>query len=152
MKVLKSWGTEGQVVLSLSPDDPEDLDLEEPVFINFDGLPVPFFFESIESKGNRYIVKFEDVDSLKEAEELVGRTATVEDEYETEGDDDIVGMTVKDASGRVIGPVTDVADYSGNTCITVEYEGKDVLLPFHEDLVVEVTDDSIILNIPEGLL
>jgi len=45
-QVLKSNGTEGEVLLSLLDIAPEDIDLQEPVFIEFDGLPVPFYFES----------------------------------------------------------------------------------------------------------
>ena len=44
-KVLKSNGTEGEIVISFLGILPEDIDTTEPVFIFFDGLPVPFYFE-----------------------------------------------------------------------------------------------------------
>jgi len=153
MKVLKSWGTEGQVVLSLASDDPEDFDLDEPVFITFDGLPVPFFIESIEPKGNRFIVKFEDIDSLKAAEDLVGRPISLSETEDEEDEESIVGMTVLNAAdGSVVGTVTGVEDYAGNTCITVNHKGKEVTLPFHEDLVEAADEESLTLRIAEGLL
>ena len=152
MKVLKSWGAAGQVVLSLDADDPRDLESEEPVFIEFDGLPVPFYFESVEPKGGRFIVKFEDVDSLEEAEELVGRTVTLSDEEEEE-EDSLIGLQVRDArSRRIIGEIVDFNDYSGNVTITVDTEKGEVLLPIHEDLIVGIHDDVITLDIPDGLL
>jgi RimM protein, required for 16S rRNA processing len=152
MKVLKSWGAAGQVVLSLDADDPRDLKSEEPVFIEFDGLPVPFYFESVEPKGGRFIVKFEDVDSLEEAEELVGRTVTLSDEEEEE-EDSLIGLQVRDArSRRIIGEIVDFNDYSGNVTITVDTENGEVLLPLHEDLIVGIHDDVITLDIPDGLL
>ena len=152
MKVLKSWGAAGQVVLSLDADDPRDLESEEPVFIEFDGLPVPFYFESIEPKGSRLIVKFEDVDSLAEAEELVGRTVTLGGEAE-EDEDSLIGLKVRDArSRRVIGEIVDFNDYAGNVTVTVETDRGEVLLPLHEDLIVSIHDDTITLDIPAGLL
>ncbi len=152
MKVLKSWGAAGQVVLSLDANDPRDLESEEPVFIEFDGLPVPFYFESVEPKGGRFIVKFEDVDSLEEAEELVGRTVTLSDEEEEE-EDSLIGLQVRDArSRRIIGEIVDFNDYSGNVTITVDTENGEVLLPLHEDLIVGIHDDVITLGIPDGLL
>ena len=152
MKVLKSWGAAGQVVLSLDADDPRDLESEEPVFIEFDGLPVPFYFESVEPEGGRFIVKFEDVDSLEEAEELVGRTVTLSDEEEEE-EDSLIGLQVRDArSRRIIGEIVDFNDYSGNVTITVDTEKGEVLLPLHEDLIVGIHDDVITLDIPDGLL
>ena len=50
-KVLKSNGKEGELLVSLLDIVPEDLDLQEPVFIEFDGLPVPFYFESFVPRG-----------------------------------------------------------------------------------------------------
>ena len=152
MKVLKSWGAEGQVVLSLDADDPRDLESEEPVFIEFDGLPVPFFIETVEPKGGRYIVKFEDVDTLAEAEELVGRSASL-DEGEEEEEDSLIGLQVKDSRTRkLIGPIVAVDDFGGNVIITVDANGQEVLLPLHEDLIVSIHDDVLTLDIPNGLL
>lgn len=151
-KVLKSYATGGAVVVGFSPRDAE-LNLKEPVFIKFDELPVPFFIESVEAKGSRAIVKFEDVDSLRAAEELVGREVAFSPDGAEEGEaDDILGRIVCNASGAVIGPVTEVLDYPGNLCIEVDYNGRRVILPLHEDLVVKVTGKKIWLSIPEGLL
>ena len=152
MKVLKSWGAEGQVVLSLSADEPRDIKSQEPVFIVFDGLPVPFFIESVKPQGGRLIVKFEDIDSLAEAEELVGRDVSFS-EAEEEDEDTLVGLQVCDArTRRIVGEVVDFSDYGGNTLITVETEHGEVLLPIHEELIVSIHDDVLTLDIPEGLL
>ena len=40
-QVLKSNGTDGELVLGFREIAPEDINLQEPVFIIFDGLPVP---------------------------------------------------------------------------------------------------------------
>jgi 16S rRNA processing protein RimM len=152
MKVLKSWGADGQVVLSLTADDPQDLKSQEPVFITFDGLPVPFFIESAQARGGRLIVKFEDIDTLAEAEELVGREVTLSEE-EDEEEDTLVGLQVCDArTRRIIGEVVDFSDYGGNTIITVDTEHGEVLLPIHEDLIVSIHDDILTLDIPDGLI
>ena len=153
MKVLKSWGAAGEVVLSRTADDPQGLNVQEPVFIEFDGLPVPFFFESVQNKGNRLIVKFEDVDSLSEAEELVGREVRFAGE-ETEEEDTLVGLKVRDSrSRRIVGAIVDCSDYGGNIVLTVETEDRgEVLLPLHEELIVSIHGEVITLDIPEGLL
>ena len=152
MKVLKSWGSAGEVVLSLDGEDTLDWESQEPVFIEFDGLPVPFFIEKAQPKGNRLIVKFEDVDTLAAAEELVGRIARTAGQ-EDEEDDSVVGMQVRDArTRRLIGTVVDFSDFGGNTLITVESVHGEVMLPLHEDLIVSIHDDVLTLDIPEGLL
>ncbi len=153
MKVLKSWGASGEVVLSRPEGDLQDLKSQEPVFIAFDGLPVPFFFESVQPRGGRFIVKFEGIDTLAEAEELVGREVTFENETEEE-EDTLVGLQVRDSrTRRIIGEIVDSSDYGGNIVITVETADRgEVLLPIHEELIVGIHNDIIALDIPEGLI
>ena len=52
-QVLKSNGTDGELLISFLDIAPEDIDLKEPVFIAFDGLPVPFYFESFQPRGTK---------------------------------------------------------------------------------------------------
>jgi len=152
MKVLKSWGAAGEVVLSRTADDPQDLNVQEPVFIDFDELPVPFFIDSFQDKGSRLIVKFQDVDTLAEAEELVGRVVSFGQEEE-EDEDSLIGLKVRDARTRkIIGPIVDFSDYGGNTLITVGTEKGDILIPLHEDLIVGIHDDVVTLDVPDGLI
>ncbi len=153
MKVLKSWGAAGEVVLSRPADSPQDLNVQEPVFIEFDGLPVPFYFESLQEKGNRLIVKFEDIDTLAQAEELVGREVRFAAEEEEE-EDTLIGLKVRDSrTRRIIGEIVDFSDYGGNIVLTVETEDRgEVLLPLHEELIVNIHGEVITLDIPEGLL
>ncbi len=153
-KVLKSYGTAGAVIIGRDGDFLEDLEKNEPVFIEFDGLPVPFFIESIEPKGGRYLVKLEDIDSLAAAEEIVGREVRLTENADDEDEDDgIVGRIIRNAAtGDVVGPVVKFIDFSGNTCIEVEHAGGRVLLPLHEDLIKKVRKNEIFLTIPDGLL
>ena len=155
-KVLKSNGTEGELLISFPEIAPEDIDLQEPVFIYFDGLPVPYYFESFTQRGtSRALVRLTGVRSLKDADELAGREVFA-DYFEEESEEDLVGWTVLDAaSGAVVGTVSDYEDIPGNLCIWVRRDsGDEVLLPLHEDLI-RATDPSartITLSIPSGLI
>ena len=61
-KVLKSNGIDGDILIGIRDIEIQDIDLKEPVFIYFDGLPVPFFIESISPKGTgKAIVHITDV-------------------------------------------------------------------------------------------
>ena len=152
-QVLKSNGTEGELLISFFDVAPEDIDLQEPVFIEFDGLPVPFYFESFVQRGtSRALVRLTGVHSLKDADELAGASVYA-DYFEEEEEEDLTGWTVKDANGTVVGTVTDYEDIPGNTCLWVKRSsGDEVLLPFHEDLIVSLADGVLTLQIPEGLL
>ena len=154
-KVLKSNGTDGGLILSLFDILPEDIDLQEPVFIEFDGLPVPFYFESFTPKGsNRALVKITGVRSLKDADELTGADVYA-DYFEEDPEEDFTGWTVLSQDGVRVGEVFDFEDIPGNTCLWVKRpDGTEVLLPFHEDLVLAVDESkqTLSLTIPEGIL
>ena len=154
-QVLKSNGTDGELLLSFFDVAPEDMDLQEPVFIEFDGLPVPFYFESFTPRGNnRALVRLTGVRSLKDADELAGQSVYA-DYFEEEEEEDLVGWEVRNADGQSVGTVVDYEDIPGNLCLWVERpDGEQVLLPFHEDLILsmEESTQTITMSIPEGIL
>ncbi len=153
-QVLKSNGTEGELLISFFDVSPEDIDLEEPVFVYFDGLPVPFYFESFVRRGvNRALVRLTGIRSLRDADELAGQ-ALYADYFEEEEEEDLTGWEVLDQRGNSVGTIADYEDIPGNLCIWVRRPGGgEILLPLHEDLV-QATDPvsrRISLIIPEGL-
>jgi 16S rRNA processing protein RimM len=160
-KVLKSHGTDGGVLLGFREVLPEDIDQQEPVFIEFDGLPVPFFFDSFSRKGrDKAIVHLTDVLSLDDAEELVGRTVFAEedsiagwDEDDGPSLDDFVGMVVFNRDARV-GEITDYEDIPGNPCLYVDTENGQAMIPLHEDFILSVDPEAgeIVMDLPDGLV
>lgn len=153
-KVLKSNGTDGGLLMGFRDIDPNEISLAEPVFIDYDGLPVPFFIESLTPRGNgRALVRLNDITSLADAEEIVGRAvwADWEEEASEEADfSDLVGWTVLGA-----GEVTDFVDIPANPCLEIQTKnGTSVLVPFHEDLILSVDPEARVLEmeIPDGLL
>ena len=79
-QVLKSNGTDGELVLSFREIAPEDINLSEPVFIIFDGLPVPFFIESFTKRGNsKALVHLTDICSQEDVDEIAGKAVYVDD-------------------------------------------------------------------------
>jgi len=159
-KVLKSYGTDGTVLVSFRDGIPDDFSTERPVFLQFEGLPVPFFITSFTPKGNvRAEVHFEDIDSLKDAEEIVGKEISIENlsagdlEDDTDGElclEDLEGFEVLSENGASQGKIVQVDDYSGNIVLTLE-DGR--IIPYHDDLFIDIDEesDTITLVIPEGL-
>ena len=153
-KVLKSNGTEGGVLIGFRDIDPEDILTEEPVYIYFDGLPVPFFFTSFVPKGgDKALARLSSVDSLRDAEEIVGREVYAdyfEEIDEGQGPEALTGWKVN-GEGVVAGWL----DIPGNPCLEIRLpDGRERIIPFHEDLVLNIDKKrrEITMNIPEGLL
>ena len=154
-QVLKSNGRDGELLVSFSGIAPEDIDLEEPVFIEFDGLPVPFYFESFSQRGNtRALVRLTGVHNLTDADELASAVLYAEDDLYEDEEEDLTGWTVLHADGTKVGTVTAHEDIPGNPCIWVETGHGERLLPLREELVLDVdeTKKTLRMEIPEGLL
>ena len=149
-KILKSNGTCGDILIGLYDIDASEIDLKEPVFIYFDGLPVPFFFDSLTPRGNtKAIAHITDVDTLADAEEIVGQGIFIDSESPEEEADDFIGWTVFD-HGKKAGEVTGIEPIPGNLCIYV----GDALVPLHPDFIENADQKAreLYLNLPEGLL
>ncbi len=164
-RVLKSNGTDGQIVLSFRDYSPEEINLQEPVFIYFDGSPVPFFISDFDPRGNRAYAYLTDICSEADTAEVIGREVYVEEGtiegYESDEEDMsfLVGWTLFKATSRrgrpvKIGEIVSFEDIPSNPCIGIISGGEEVLVPLHEDLIVGVDAErcEIVMNIPEGLL
>ena len=174
-QVLKSNGTDGELVMGFREIAPEDINLKEPVFIYFDGLPVPFFIESFTKRGNtKALVHLTGISSMEDVEEITGKIVYVAEDslpeltLEEDGYAALVGWTVLTPTGDFstslemseepelveVGEITDFVDIPNNPCIEVETENGAVMLPLHEDFILglDLEYQEIIMQIPAGLL
>ena len=157
-KILKSNGTDGGLLIGVRDIDPAEIDPREPVFIEFDGLPVPFFIQDIQQRGtSKAIIHLNDIDTLADAEEVVGRALWIEGEWEEEPEADFTGWVLLDR-GRRVGTVTGMEPIPGNLCLYVRRDNApdepEALVPLHEDLIRAADPDrrELDLNLPDGLL
>ena len=180
-QVLKSNGTDGELVLGFREIAPEDINLQEPVFIIFDGLPVPFYIESFQKRGNtKALVRLTDICSQEDVEEIAGKAVYIEEDslpemsLEEDGFAALVGWVLLTPAGipdqvgddeetagedeemelYEVGEITDFIDIPNNPCIEVETENGAVMIPLHEDLILSVDPEyqEILMQIPAGLL
>ena len=173
-QVLKSNGTDGELVLGFREIAPEDINLQEPVFIIFDGLPVPFYIESFQKRGNtKALVRLTDICSQEDVEGIAGKAVYIEEDgipemsLEEDGFAALVGWVLLTPAGipdqvgddeemelYEVGEITDFIDIPNNPCIEVETENGAVMIPLHEDLIISVDPENreLIMEVPEGLL
>ena len=163
-QILKSNGAKGELVLGFKDISPEDLNIEEPVFIYFDGLLVPYFIDSFGKRGTKKaLVHLTDIESEEDTAELIGKEIYIEDDGEFEEEDNsfemLIGWTLfNDGKNNQppikVGIINDFLDIPNNPCLDVEIKNGAVLIPLHEDLILSVDTDNqeIIMSLPDGLL
>lgn len=166
-RIVKSYGTEGEVMIAFQENIADLLKKNEPVWLFYDGLPVPFYITSYQPKGPRKaIVRLEDIDSLSDAEEAAGKDVWLDTAVypELTGTDthtisedgltleDLVGFSLMDQEGRTAGTIEGIQDFSRNICLEISESGA--LVPFHDDLLldIDIEKKALTMNISEGLL
>ncbi len=161
-KVIKSFGVKGEMIIRYSPSFQGDLDEKRPVFIAYDGLPVPFFIESITGKGvDQALIKLHGINNETMVKEIAGEVILLEQKGKKSAAksqiSDILGFTVINPNGELIGTVSDFYNYPGNPCFGILKSGgseREILLPAHEDIIQKIDPRKKVLvaHIPEGLL
>jgi len=158
--IQRTHGIKGELQVSWDDSlsaDPQDL---ESVFVEIDGIPIPFFITSTKQKSDdKTIVKFDDVDDLQSADELIGRKLLLPSDQILEDDDlelkDLVGYTIIATSNQIIGVIEHYEEYNLNSIYYVKTPSNaEIIVPAVEDLVIEVDVDekTVLMEIPEGLL
>ena len=67
---------------------------------------------------------------------------------------DIVGYKLVDETYGEVGFISDVLEYPTQAVIQVMKDGKEILIPIHDDIIRKVDKKSKVLNVkaPEGLI
>ncbi len=159
-KITKKHGFKGNLILHLETDEPELYQNMESVFIETNGMLVPFFFENIgpHSK-NKLLVKFEDL-TPEEAEKLINRSVWLPLDTLPELEDDafyyheIIGYKVIDSRRGEIGLIKNVNDSGIQALFEIDFDGKQILIPVVDDWILEVNKDEKFIRIdtPDGLI
>jgi len=154
-EITRSHGVKGELSLKLDIEISEqELKNLESVFVIIDGIPIPFFIENIKKHNNRFVVKFEDYDSLDKTEELIECKLLVEKTKVPDYDSDLklpdlVGYKLVNCDND-LGKIVDYTDFNGNLLYTLE---NDLLIPANVDFITDVdVDNSVVyMELPEGI-
>ncbi len=160
--INKVHGFAGEV--SLVPDDDLSFSIDQFksgfLFIQLDGLPVPFFVESIRERSGGILLKFETIDDDSSAKKIVGKKVLAEKIREEHSEDDtpswfdLIGYTVTDEIYGDLGPIDEIQEYPMQYLARCMVNGREILFPLHEEMILEIDDTNrhIQIELPEGLL
>lgn len=156
--ISKTHGLHGHVVAVLDTDNPQEYENLESVFLLKD-LLIPFFLSSLELKGNKIIARFEDVDSLDKAKELVGLELylPLSELPELKGNNQYYFHDLLDCevfeNGSFLGKIEKVYQPSSQFVASVTVRGKELLLPIEDQIFTQVNikEKRVDVTIPDGL-
>lgn len=156
---VKPHGVNGEMALTV----PETLDWTEDLdclVCLMDGIPVPFFIESVREKSATVLlVKFEDVDSVEDTRRFIGVTVFMPRRFVVENGSDemtwnnFLDWKVVDAGTGPLGTVAAVDDSTANILFLVRDGARERIIPANEEWIVALDRENCILtyDLPEGL-
>jgi 16S rRNA processing protein RimM len=159
-KITKISGFEGAVTVRTNRDFSGKIPETGSVFLEIDGREVPFFLDYIEHFADGSVrMKFEDYDSYEKVKEFTGCNVLLSSSGTATGNEaahqDLPGFRIINENGSYVGLITGLIKNPGQFILRVtDDEGKEILLPLHEDLIVEIDPElkQITLTIPDGLI
>lgn len=159
-KITRRHGLAGNVILKLDTDQPELYNKLESIFVEINGLLVPFFIEKTSwSKLDALNLAFKN-----SSEALVDQSLN-KDVYlpltslpKLTGNQfyyhEIVGFEIIDQNENNCGVIRSVNDQTAQNYFVTNLDGKEVVVPIIKDWILEVDRDerTIKMNLPEGLI
>ncbi|PKV66545.1 ribosome maturation factor RimM [Pontibacter ramchanderi] len=159
--IVKTHGIKGQVVAFFDVDYPEDYDELESVFLEQQGRLVPFFIEGMEPQAKgRFIIKFEDISTIEQAEKLRNTSLYLPLDELPELEDgqfyfhDVIGYRVVDQNHGPLGTVKEFYDMPQQQLMAMDYNNEEMLIPVMDEVFLRADHETkeLHVNLPEGLL
>lgn len=163
-KCAKPHGLDGTLKCQIDERYLDDVLQAKALFIGVGANPIPYFIESAR-EGNQFLVKLEDVNSREDAETLAHKpiflreedllaSEDIEDEYADNRYEKWIGYEIIDTEMGNIGKIEQILSLPGHFTAEIIHDGKEVLIPIHESLIVQINKEKkqLFLNLPAGLL
>ncbi|HEY2043513.1 MAG TPA: ribosome maturation factor RimM [Jatrophihabitans sp.] len=159
-RIGKAHGIRGDVFVEPWTDDPEDRFAAGSVLVAEPAERGPFTVESLRDHSGKLVVHFAGIDSRNAAEDIRGTMLVIEavqrppiDDPDEFYDTDLIGLNARTITGVGLGPVTDVLHSAAGSLLSIDYAGREVLVPFLKAMVpvVDLAAGIVEVDPPGGL-
>lgn len=158
-RVIKSHGIRGEAVVESTTDVPEVRFAVGATLAGTQaGKEQTLTVETVRPHKGRLLIKFREIPDRTAAESLRGMkffASPLEREEDSEDyyDHELIGLKVIH-EGAQVGEVTGVMDAPNRKILEIDYEGREVLVPFVMDFVpdIDLEEGTLTITPPEGLL
>jgi len=157
-RVARPWGIQGEVKAEIMTDFPDRFSLLRKIYLGPEA--VPFALEGFRLHNGAALLKLEGCHDRTIVEKLRGQLVQIpiEEAMPLEQDEyyeyQIVGLAVLTAGGECLGTVDEVISTGANDVYVVRGEGREVLIPAIEDVVLEINlaQGRMVVELMEGLI
>lgn len=159
-KITRTHGLQGNVFLKLDTDQPETYKKLDSIFLEINGMLVPFFVEKQSwSKNDTLIISF------KNSTEALVNQSIGKEVYlplstlpKLSGNKfyyhEAIGFEIRESDGKTCGTVVSINDQTAQHYFILDLAGKQIIIPIIKDWILEVNREEkfISMELPEGLM
>ena len=159
-RIGRAHGVLGEATIEVRTDQPEDRFYIGSVLATEPTTFGPLIITSVRDHNGTLLLGFKGVNDRNQVEELRDVLLLAEVDIEADSSEDdfhvqqLLQCQVSTQDGLEIGLVTDVINIPGQDVLAVDYNGREVLIPFVKAIVpiVDVKNRKITVVPPAGLL
>ena len=159
-KITRRHGLQGNVFLKLDTDQPEMYQKLDSIFVEINGLLVPFFVAKQSwSKGDTLIISF------KNSNEALVEQSLGKDVYmplstlpKLTGNKfyyhEVVGFEIREEDGKSCGTIVSINDQTAQHYFYLDLAGTQIIIPIIKEWILELNREERYLKmaLPEGLM
>lgn len=159
-KITRRHGLQGNVFLKLDTDQPEMYQKLDSIFVEINGLLVPFFVAKQSwSKGDTLIISF------KNSNEALVEQSLGKDVYmplstlpKLTGNKfyyhEVVGFEIREEDGKSCGTIVSINDQTAQHYFYLDLAGTQIIIPIIKEWILELNREEKYLKmaLPEGLM
>ncbi len=161
--IFKTHGVTGSFLIKIEHDLVNEINENEPVFLEIEGKPVPFFptENSVRWKSEQAVYfHFNEIQSLQEAEELISTRIYISPESIDNKEKEtslfpLQNFRLYNQEDILIGSILELIDIKNNPILKVKHNNnKELLIPYVEAWIITINKEgkSLKMNFLEGLL
>lgn len=159
--ILKTQGTKGELLIQFINIDPDGIEPGDNVFIEINGMLIPFFIEEISPGEKSAVLKLEYIDSINEAAKLCGYKVFIHNKLynkikgsETFSPSEYINYSFIDLVTGTKGTVKEYLESESNPLLIIESSEKEFLVPLNPEIIVRIDKKGRKLEarLPEGLI
>lgn len=159
-RIGRPHGVHGEATVEIRTDSPEDRFIVGSTLYTDPDKFGPLTIESVRDNNGILLLKFKEISDRNEIEKLKDVLLLSDVDIESEISEDefhfqqLINSTAFFEDGRKIGPIVDVVHIPGQDLLVIEFDGREVMIPFVKEIVptVDVKNQKIVIADKEGLL
>lgn len=159
-RIIRTHGVNGEIIIRHSPRlDTNTKKWDAFMLEQYPDSYIPFFIESIQDRNTEeWIVKLEEINNPEDAKGWLQKDVFSSPNYvidlkDIQGRFDLfTGFTLFNGEIK-IGKIDSVYMPDTNPIFRILKDGKEILIPAHEDLIEVINDKqrSVVMNLPSGM-